>query len=275
MGHRIEWDSYTLGDVGNGDDLTILGLAGIKPVGARSTTMTPNANGGETRGASVARAAEIQVPQVKAPTRAGLLSFLGSMAAIGATEERPLKMQGLLWGDPEDEEAAVQMWAGPESATPLINAQTLAKDDWRADNVTWIASDPTIYSADATVFEADHADTDFTFVFTNLGNGSTLNGRAWTAWIEADTSVHSPYVDLGDQRVTWAGLTLAPGQRLIIDRHRHSRIGSLGVDGYRTSHGTPNPDWPVLEPGANSFAFGANSGDFTAELTARSTWSPF
>ena len=49
-------------------------------------------------------------------------------------------------------------------------------------------------------------------------------------------------------------------------------LGALGVDGLRTSHGTPNPDWPVFEPGLSTFSFGANSGTFRAELTVRSTW---
>lgn len=272
MAHRIEWGGFTLGDFSNGDDYAIDGRAGIKLVSQRQTTMTPNAAGGETRGASVPTALEITTDWVRAKTRDGLLAFLGAMAPIGAVDETPLLFNGLLWGDADDEDLPVQVWAGPESKTPRIDAQALAAKDWRAEGVSWIASDPTVFSAEETVLDGGSAAPSQLLTFTNRGNAGTLSGRAWTGEVTAVTAVHSPFVDLGDQRVTWEGLNLAPGQVLVIDRHRHTRIGSLGVDGYRVSNSTPNPDWPVFEPGVSAMTVGAASGTLTAQVRARSTW---
>ncbi len=272
----IEWDGYVLGDLADGHDFTIGGKVGVKGLGTspRDTVLTPNRNGGDTRGESTARSRLIEVDDLRAKDRATALAFLGTMGAIAPDGERPLILRGLIWGDPEDEDGgAVQAWVGPERADPTIDVQAVGLDDWRITAATWIASDPTFYSVDATVIAGSTPHTDQALPFTNTGNGATLNGRAWTCAITAaGASVYSPYVDLGDQRVTWAGLRLHPGQTLRIDRHRHSWVGSLGVDAYRHSHGTPNPDWPVFEPGLNEFAVGANAGPLTAALTARSTW---
>lgn len=280
----IGWGGYVLGDenakdgegVSLGHDLTILGKIGVGGLGTapRDTVTTPNARGGDTRGSSVSRGRLITADGIRCTDRARLLAFLGTMAPIAADDEQPLVLTGFLWGDPDEEGSAVQLWAGPERADPTMDVQALGVGDYRLSGTSWLATDPTFFTVDATTLTNPTPAATRTLTFNNIGNGSTLSGRAWTASITAGPGgCTSPFIDLGDQRVTWAGLTLPPDSTMVIDRHRHSYIGNLGLDGYRTSHGSPDPDWPVTAPGTNEFLFGCATGSIVPSLSARSTWS--
>lgn len=278
----MEWEGYRLIDfasITGGDDpiddehpaLEVLGAVGITGLGTppRNTVLTPSAQGGDVPGPSLSRAATIRIDQMRSTDRATVLGFLATMAELAPDDERPLVLHNLLWGtDP------VQVWARPETCDPALDALSLGIGDWRLRGTTWTAADPTVYSAAATTVNASTPATTQTLNFTNAGTKASRNGRAWTASITAaGGSVTGPYIALGDQRVTWVGLTLTDGQTLTIDADRHSWVGSTPVDGYRYSGDSPDPDWPIHEPGANAFTVGRASGaNLTATLDAYSTW---
>ncbi len=274
----LEWRGFRLGDLEGGDDpssdespvLGVLGTGvGVTGLGTapRTTVLTPSPTGGDVPGPSQSRAATIRVDQLRTTNRDHLLRFIGSMAELPPDAEEPLLLHNLLWP------GTVQVWARPEACEPVVNALSLGVGEWRANGTVWTAADPTVYAADPDVIDATPASTQ-TLTFTNDGTRSTQNGRAWTATITAVGSpVVSPYVELDGHRVTWAGLTIPTGDTLTIGADRHTYLEGVGVDGYRWSGGSPDPDWPITEPGDNVFTFGrASGGTIDAELTARSTW---
>jgi hypothetical protein len=143
-----------------------------------------------------------------------------------------------------------------------------------APSLRWLAADPTIYAGTAEVLESDAPASSHEFEFENVGRMSSPSGRAWTLTITASGTVSSPSVTLAEtsQTVTWQGLNLTSGQTLVLSSSRTSRIGSLRVDGFCRSGTSIAPDWPIHQPGVNTFTVAATSGSFTCELTCRSTW---
>lgn len=143
-----------------------------------------------------------------------------------------------------------------------------------APSLRWLAADPTIYSADPTVVTESTPASEHEITVTNPGRWASPSGRAWTLTVTASGAVSSPYVEneTTGQRVTWQGLNMTNGQVLVLDEFRSSRIGALGLDGFPRSGTSVAPDWPIIQPGANSFVVGAGSGNVTCVLTYRGTW---
>lgn len=276
----LEWEGFRLidpGTLGDGDDpiddehpaLTVLGKdVGIEGLGVpqRSTVLTPSPLGGAIPGPSTSGAAVVRVNQMRTTNKAWLLRFLATLAPLNPDDERPLILHDLLWPEP------VQFWARPEGGDPAANALAFGLNEFRFQGATWTAADPTIYAAEATHLHASTPASTQTLMFTNEGTTPTQRGRAWTAEITAHGPVVNPYVRIGSHRVTWVGLTIPSGMTLRIDEDRHTWIDALGVDGFRWSGGSADPDWPIHQPGSNAFVFGCSSGQITVDLEARSTW---
>lgn len=140
----------------------------------------------------------------------------------------------------------------------------------------WLAADPTIYSSTATSTAIDTAGDPFVAVtVTNAGTFATPSGRQWTASLTATGgSVGSPYIAIPatGQVVTWQGLTMTTGQVLVVDVNRSSWVGALGLDGLVRSGSSEFPDWPILQPGANTVRVGCASGRLVGSLSSRSSW---
>lgn len=143
-------------------------------------------------------------------------------------------------------------------------------------SLQWQAADSTIYSADPTVVAfggVSGLGVDEKTV-TNAGTFATPSGRAWTLTITAKSAVTSPFIRIQahGESVTWRGLNMTTNQVLRVDENRSSWIGSLGLDGFVRSDLSDFPNWPVMQPGNQTFKVGAVSGLVTAELTYRSAW---
>lgn len=154
------------------------------------------------------------------------------------------------------------------------DAQVYANRNYRP-SLRWLAADPTIFTSTATTITRASGAAEHSLLFDNEGRWASPSGRAWTLTITASGgTATSPYVELADtgQRVTWQGLALTSGQTLSLDEYRASRIGALRVDGYVRTGTQVAPDWPIHEPGNNTFLVGAASGNVTCTLTCRSTW---
>lgn len=140
-------------------------------------------------------------------------------------------------------------------------------------SLRWLAADPTIYSATATTITKSTPAAQHSCLFHNDGRWGSPSGRAWTLTITASGgTASSPYVELDGVRVTWQGLNLTNGQTLTLASDRTSSIGALRVDAYARTGSQIAPNWPIHEPGDNTFLIGAGTGTVTCVLTCRSTW---
>lgn len=155
-----------------------------------------------------------------------------------------------------------------------LDALTHSQAEYRP-SLQWLAADPTILSATATTqtigtgTPVGHGD----LTVTNAGNFASPSGRQWTLTITARGGpATGPYVRIGahGEEVSWPALTLTDGQTLTIDAQRRSWVGALRVDGLIADD---FPDWPILQPGAQTMRIGVDTGTIEAELQSRSTWS--
>ncbi len=268
--HSLGFEGYTAGDVSKGDDFTLLGdppITGLVP--ERQTTTTARRDGGAWGGAQTD---VTMIPRCRlyTPHRDRFRGLLAAMQArYQPGDESPLTVRGILWGD----EVQVRCYVRPLEPQPIIEAGTIPLNNWRAD-LSWLAVDSLWYSDVATVVPGGPAAASQALAYTNPGTKVTRSGRAWTLTITAATNVVAPYVQIGSgPRVTWAGYTLTAGATIVVDKDRHTRRGSLGLDGrLRTGHAA-DPDWPVFRPGvASTMTVGCQSGTLTAVLTARGTY---
>ncbi len=191
-----------------------------------------------------------------------------------AMNERPdptdvlrLGWRGLMWRPDQD----LMRWARPLRCE-WVTVEDAVLGGIAGLDLSWTNEDPVTYSYDPETYAFTAAGNPKSIPVTNPGSKASRGGSSYTVSVYATSTMVSPYIQVGDRRVTWVGLTLAAGQTLVVDRHRQSWVGLQGVDGYTLRGANPFPDWPILPPGDSTFTVGGASGACTGEIKVRGTW---
>lgn len=250
----IHWDTLT-----GLSDAPVLGSSSAPPARLRDTAMP----GWADVGWRTIAAQNLQITTDDAI--AGLVESMRDMHTVYAFE----------FADHSISDLTLMVAAVADRCAYPRNAVSHSEREYRAQ-LQWLAADCTIFSADTRTPASDivGAGDEHEFVFTNDGNWASPSGRAWTLQVTADTAASNVYIrsETTGQIVTWQGLTVPEGAVLVLDEYRNSRIGALGLNGFPHTGSVPAPDWPISQPGSNTWVIGCETGEIVPVLTVRSTW---